>query len=443
VIDSTSINLTEGATGNGHTGVTAEVIVSPDAGNVFIVRPNGVYVPAAQPVIDLDTNTINTTVTSTGGNWVVSGDVIIDPVASNLLVAGANGLLVNPPTCDQVKTALEGGCIPNGTAANFVAFDATGQLVQVAPTTAAETPLTVIDSTSINLTEGATGNGHTGVTAEVIVSPDTGNILTVRPNGVFVPRLTCADIQAVLLDTTCIPLLPPLPSLDSNLIDDVESVYGVHTDGTVVRQQRRPTVTMLGRYGSAIPKTVNGTPAVLSADSNRLIHDWQAVAGNAVSGDIKVSDVATAATDKPLSGAYQTYKSDHDGVYNFAVNTNLEFTAASADLLTTGPDTYKVANRGWYVVTEAVTNKTGVLTSWMVGRTEIPLTAVQNREKVLVAHNANLGPFTMAKGDFMFVRSWVEGFNQASNDTPVTLSIPGSQANNDSFGVTEVPMSTF
>jgi hypothetical protein len=168
-LDSSSVLLTAGASGNGHTGVRAIVVVDPTAGNTLVSGPKGLYVPAA---------------------------------------TGAA-----PPTCATIKAGLEtGGCVPAGAIAQNMGFDASGKLV-IAPPAAGATlsPLTVTDSSTVDLTTGTGSQNLAGLTAAVKVSAAAGNSISVNADGIFAPLATggsapaCANVKAALESASCIP----------------------------------------------------------------------------------------------------------------------------------------------------------------------------------------------------------------------------------------------
>jgi len=117
--------------------LSAQVVVSPNAGNALQVLPNGLFVPAASSLSVQDTTSVDLTLA--GG--VLSANVIISPNTGNQLQLLPNGLYVPPSTFN----------------------------------------LTVTDTNTVDLT--LAGNN---LSANVIVSPNAGNALQVLPNGLYV-----------------------------------------------------------------------------------------------------------------------------------------------------------------------------------------------------------------------------------------------------------------
>lgn len=232
-IDTTTIDFTtSGAFGHTLTGV---VRVSIDAGNILEVRPNGLYVPTpasacsqistfpagapvvlgSTPVVGVDcqthvipatpptvigvadTNCINLSVTGAPGSQVITADPIISPSAGNILQCTLNGLSVN--VCAHLAGLTNvGPAIPGQTF--LVGKDCNAYTIPVSP---GETPITVIDTSCINLSTSGVAN-HT-IQADVVVSAQPGNILQCTALGLFVPN-TAVDVDIQVVDTACLNL---------------------------------------------------------------------------------------------------------------------------------------------------------------------------------------------------------------------------------------------
>lgn len=194
VNDSTSIDFTANGTDN-HT-LTGVVKVSSTANNVLVINADGLYVPQETSLIGNDTATVDLTASGTNGHSL-SAAVKISSTAGNIIVANADGIYASTTTAETALTVVDSatvdltaGATGNGhtgltadvkisaTAGNLLVANADGLYVT-------ETPLTVTDSNTIDLTAGPAGSGHTGLTASVIVSPDAGNILTANANGLY------------------------------------------------------------------------------------------------------------------------------------------------------------------------------------------------------------------------------------------------------------------
>ena len=160
IIDSQTIDLTSSGP-MGHT-LTAVVKVSGDPGNTIEIRAGGLYVEARPqtPFVANDSSTIDFTNSGPDGH-TLTGVVRVSADAGNTVVVRPDGLYVPPP-------------------ASIV-----------------ETPLTVLDTTTVDLT--STGpNGHQ-ISAVVKVSTAANNRLGINPDGLYVPPVSCSDISAVFV----------------------------------------------------------------------------------------------------------------------------------------------------------------------------------------------------------------------------------------------------
>ena len=163
VVDTLTVDLTSSGT-LGHT-VQADVRVSTNIANQIQILPDGLYVAPDAPetgVIVVDTQSVNLTSSGVNGH-TIQADVNISAVAGNQVTLNPDGLYV----------------------AGFV-----------------ETPLTVVDTTTVNLTSSGV-SGHT-VQADVIISPNVGNQLSNPGNGLFVPAVVQTPLTVV--DTTTVNL---------------------------------------------------------------------------------------------------------------------------------------------------------------------------------------------------------------------------------------------
>lgn len=200
VIDSPAINLTANGPFN-HT-LRADLVLSTDAGQSAEIRSNGLYVPSL---------------------CEASGDL---PVGAPVVF----------------------GTTP------LVGADCQTHVVN-------ETPITVVDTTTINLT--STGLfGHT-ISGDVIVSPDSGQQIQVRGNGLYVPtapvfnlcnaltglpngglatpgvtRVVGTDCSSYLLPAN--PPDAPIIGIDTNTIDITISGSDQHTISAVTRLSTSP-----------------------------------------------------------------------------------------------------------------------------------------------------------------------------------------------------------
>lgn len=139
-----------GGTGAVGSPLTAAVKISTTAGNALISNSTGLYVnipslSGESILVTTDSSTIGFTASGTAGHSL-TGAVKISSQVGNTLVVSGNGLYVPTPTITQDT-------------------------------------LVATDSNSINFTNSG-AYGH-DLTASLIISPDSGNGLSIRANGVF------------------------------------------------------------------------------------------------------------------------------------------------------------------------------------------------------------------------------------------------------------------
>lgn len=240
--DSSTVTITLSGTLNRN--IQADVRVSATAGNQITVNGDGLFVdftltdicpalalvpnagaPAVfgttrligqdcqaytiteTPITPVGTQSINLTINGVQ-NHTVQADIILDPSPNNLAVIGAPGLLVTetvftPATTSGIQ-ATPGGTFGHSpsynvrisaTVGNAAVLNADG--IFVAPA-GGETPITVVDTPSIDL--GASGVSNHTLTASVRVSASAGNQLSVLADGLFSspsPTNFCASISAL------------------------------------------------------------------------------------------------------------------------------------------------------------------------------------------------------------------------------------------------------
>ena len=183
----------------------ATAIVSPDAGNLLQVTPNGfkVIAPASGGPTTVS-NTTTTRMTLTGSN--ITTDVILDPDPKNAIVATPNGLLVTIPSAATTK--ILGGSTPG--VANTAQVNASGDIaiipsLVISPAVgnalslgpnglyaaagssggSPATTVTAVNTTSVKTTATTTGTS-VQIKSDVILDPVSGNALILGPNGLSV-----------------------------------------------------------------------------------------------------------------------------------------------------------------------------------------------------------------------------------------------------------------
>lgn len=213
--------------------LNAEVIINPDDSNATTCTINGLYTPdvctqlAALPGVPIPA-TDATVLVSAGSCTLVN------------LTNYQENITVLDTTCLDLNLAagvLSGSPVVSPNAGNQLSCSPNGLLV---PAAAAETPITPIDTPSVNLTVSGV-NSHT-LQADVVISPDAGNSVVILPNGVYVPDV-CTQFEdivgavvpatgaTVFVDRDC--NLVSLPAVTEITVDDTVTVDLTLTAGEI------------------------------------------------------------------------------------------------------------------------------------------------------------------------------------------------------------------
>lgn len=253
--DSATIDFT--TSGNLSHTMTGNVRISGDAGNQVVVRGDGLYVPlppapSQTPITTVDSATIAFSSYGTA-NHTITALTKVSQAAGNKLLVNQDGLFVGPLTCQEL-----GGVFSAGVPTTIYGRDASGNCVVGALPQApagTETPLSAQDTMTTHITLSGTA-GHT-IKVDVSVSPDSGNRLVIRNNGLYVPPITCADITGQFSAGTPVTVL----GVDANgncVRGSVPSTGGGATvDCTTVRAAfsapltKGPSTKLLATNGSA------------------------------------------------------------------------------------------------------------------------------------------------------------------------------------------------
>lgn len=225
VVDTATIDLTL-TSGS----LTAAVKIDPVSSNALTVNSNGLSVSRGANLTTTSSQSL--VLTNSSGNLI--GSVVIDTTdANNILTVGINGLkaipnikainpqvdlLINPQFTYNVTSGIlnlksftgatnilagEVGLVPKAQTSDntkFLKGDGTWGL----PSVGNQTPVTVNDSSSIDLTASGLDN-HT-LTGSIKVSTQAGNIVVINTDGLYVP--TPGSISET-----------PLSVVDTNSID--------------------------------------------------------------------------------------------------------------------------------------------------------------------------------------------------------------------------------
>lgn len=190
--DTNCINLT--LTG---TVVTADPIISPDAGNQLECTANGLFVaetvvPAETPITPFDTPTVDINVSGVA-NHTIQARVKVSANAGNAISEEIDGLYV-PDLCTQLAD-VGGIATPAGPTDIFINADCEPRTIP------ALGGLSVLDTVTVDLTLAGTV-----LSADVEVSSVPDNLLEVRPDGLAVRVASLPGVTMTAVDTNCLNL---------------------------------------------------------------------------------------------------------------------------------------------------------------------------------------------------------------------------------------------
>lgn len=304
---STSISKTVLSPG-GNEQLQFAVKVSPTGvSNQIQVLADGLYVPApssgsSTTVSAVDTNSIDTTVTSVVGGYTVKGDVRIDSVTGgNILTVGSNGLYVPPYTpspslsvtsndtssFDSIVTLVGstynvGGNVridPSSTAPVSI----TSQGLKIDCCATGNTTITTTDTQSIDYTLTPISGGY-NITSSVIISPTAGNTLQQMANGLYVATPSIAfssnDTNSIDLTWSSNILSADIKYQDSSTVDlSVPNSSGLKADlkisavaGNGLSIQPDGLYSSMVASGSCTALTGSDIGVTLSKDKNGEIY---------------------------------------------------------------------------------------------------------------------------------------------------------------------------
>lgn len=308
VIDTSTIDFTASGPYN-HT-ITGVVRVSADVGNIIEIHSDGIYATVdgivceqiadftvGAPVVFgvtqlvgddcelhtvpptvisvLDTPSVNMTITGAPGSQVISADVKISSASGNVTTINVDGVYT-PGVCTQIAPLPSGVYVPGVT--QLVGRDCN---VYIIPASSGETPITVIDTTTVDLT--ATGILNHTLSAVVKVDPDITNIIQITSGGIF------ANVDITPVDTDCIDLTivespdgiftieanPILSSVPGNSLQCLPD--GLYTTAlspgsfTFVRANDTNCLNLNAAFDGVDTYTITGEPTISPQANNDIV----------------------------------------------------------------------------------------------------------------------------------------------------------------------------
>lgn len=273
------------------------IINTEDATNVLECTADGLYVPSlCEQLLDVPLPAVPA---GPGAILVTRGCVAVD------LSAFQQTITVQDTPCLDLTFAgnvLSGAPVISPNAGNQLSCAGNGLFV---PADAPETPITVIDTTTVNLTVSGVNN-HT-LQADVIVSPDAGNTIEVHPNGLYVPDVceqfsdivgvvTPATAQTVFVTRDCD--LVSLPTAQVITVDDTVTV-----DLTLAAGEITADVNISPNAGNQIQVLGNGLYVPSSVTDVTITGvDTNCIDTTVIEGPANVFSVSAAPIISPAVG---------------------------------------------------------------------------------------------------------------------------------------------
>lgn len=207
--------------------ISSNLIVSGNAGNTLEVLPSGTY---AHPLAVTDSESVDLTITGSPGQ-TLEAEVIVSPDGGNLIEERPNGLFVGPgglavADTDSVDLTLTGGLLEadvnlSADVGNTLTIETDGLYAH---------PLAVTDTLTVDLTISGTPNQT--LSADVEVSADIDNMITVEADGLKVEELAVTDTNTV--DLTITGATSQSLSADVLISADVGNIITAEADGLFV-----------------------------------------------------------------------------------------------------------------------------------------------------------------------------------------------------------------
>ena len=308
VFETPSLKLVPGATGNGHTNLQGDVKVSATAGNQVSIVGDGLFVPAGASETSLsvtDSNSIDFTASGVA-NHTLTADVRLSTAAGNQVTILADGL--------------------------FVAA------------AAAETPITVTDSPTIDFSASGVSN-HT-VTGDVKISTVAGNRLTTDAEGLIVPQctvtVTSGTQQAIPVATETVECGQTLHYWSESIEFTLADQAGVAINAEVIPSAQAGNALVVSGVDNRLYVPAGNT-AVADTSSVNLT-----LTGSTISADVIISPDAGNAIVQNANGIYAAGLSETPltvsdtatiglvagGLSNHTLSANLNISAAAGNAVT-------------------------------------------------------------------------------------------------------------
>jgi len=196
------------------TGTNGQILQANGTGGATWVTPAAGHVAATT----VDSSTVDFTQSGTD-NQTITATVKVSAAVGNDIVVNADGLFVDVPTCEDIQDCVAPMMLSNGFVYDDVnnQLDTTGTNGQVltangtggadwqTPTATAQTPVTPLDSTNIDVT--ATGTDNHTVGASIIFDPNVLNVAKDTGTGLLVDVNEIAlAVCASPTDLSCLSL---------------------------------------------------------------------------------------------------------------------------------------------------------------------------------------------------------------------------------------------
>lgn len=234
--DSIDFELTE-------TGcVTGEVNLSANSDNIISIEADGLFAECCEQELlaVTDTDSVNLTI---GGTipQTLSADVEISADVGNIISIHADGLYgtagAQTPFSVTDTNSVDltvGGTIPQTLSSDVKISADVGNIISIHSdglygTAGAQTPLSVSDTNSVDLTIG--GTIPQTLSADTKISADAGNRTSIHADGLYSDQAVLAVTDTNSIDLTIGGSIPQTVSADAKISADAGNIISIHSDG--------------------------------------------------------------------------------------------------------------------------------------------------------------------------------------------------------------------